>query len=135
MLYPARWKKIIVDQSKVLTNRLYRLFRFFGPPGIVLFYWRAITSSGYVDSFIIIFHEVKGVKISASCRTDIFCLYSVIKYMNNSGRLYDNTLPKDYVNIIVKIIICIYTDRIRRLKTMSKFPVRNRLYYAWTRQK
>ena len=35
MLYPARGKlKIIVDQSKVLKNRLYRLFRFFGPPGI-----------------------------------------------------------------------------------------------------
>ena len=29
MLYPARWKKIIVDQSKVLKNRLYRLFRVF----------------------------------------------------------------------------------------------------------
>ena len=28
MLYPARWKKITVDQSKVLKNRLYRLFRF-----------------------------------------------------------------------------------------------------------
>ena len=35
MLYPARWKKITVDQSKVLKNWLYRLFRvFFGPPGI-----------------------------------------------------------------------------------------------------
>ena len=29
MLYPARWKKITVDQSKVLENRLYRLFRFY----------------------------------------------------------------------------------------------------------
>ena len=29
MLYPARWKKITVDQSKVLKNRLYRLFCFF----------------------------------------------------------------------------------------------------------
>ena len=29
MFYPARWKKITVDQSKVLKNRLYRLFRFF----------------------------------------------------------------------------------------------------------
>ena len=28
MLYPARWKKITVDHSKVLKNRLYRLFRF-----------------------------------------------------------------------------------------------------------
>ena len=31
MLYPARWKKITVDQSKVPKNRL---FRFFWPPGI-----------------------------------------------------------------------------------------------------
>ena len=30
MLYPANWKKITVDQSKVLKNRLYRLFRFWG---------------------------------------------------------------------------------------------------------
>ena len=30
MLYPARWKKITVDQSKVLKNWLYRLFRFGG---------------------------------------------------------------------------------------------------------
>ena len=29
MLYPARWKKITVDQSKVLKNRLYWLFRFY----------------------------------------------------------------------------------------------------------
>ena len=29
MFYPARWKKITVDQSKVLENRLYRLFRFY----------------------------------------------------------------------------------------------------------
>ena len=28
MLYPARWKKITVDQSKVPENWLYRLFRF-----------------------------------------------------------------------------------------------------------
>ena len=28
MLYPARWKKITVDQSKVLKNWVYRLFRF-----------------------------------------------------------------------------------------------------------
>ena len=28
--YPTRWKKITVDQSKVLKNRLYRLFRFWG---------------------------------------------------------------------------------------------------------
>ena len=35
MLYPARWKKITVDQSKVLKNQLYRLLRFYlGPPGI-----------------------------------------------------------------------------------------------------
>ena len=26
MLYPARWKKITVDQSKVLKNRLFRFF-------------------------------------------------------------------------------------------------------------
>ena len=31
MLYPTRCKRIAVDQSKVLKNRL---FRFFGPPGI-----------------------------------------------------------------------------------------------------
>ena len=30
MLYPARWKKITVDQSKSWKNRLYWLFRFFG---------------------------------------------------------------------------------------------------------
>ena len=30
MLYPVRWKKITVDQSKVLKNLLYRLFRFLG---------------------------------------------------------------------------------------------------------
>ena len=30
MFYPARWKKITVDQSKVLENWL---FRFLGPPG------------------------------------------------------------------------------------------------------
>ena len=30
MLYPARWKKITVGQSKVLKHRLYRLFRFLG---------------------------------------------------------------------------------------------------------
>ena len=30
MLYPARWRKITVDQSKVLKNQLYRLFRFWG---------------------------------------------------------------------------------------------------------
>ena len=28
MFYPARWKKITVDQSKVLKNWLHRLFRF-----------------------------------------------------------------------------------------------------------
>ena len=26
MLYPARWKKITVDQSKVLKNQLFRFF-------------------------------------------------------------------------------------------------------------
>ena len=35
MLYPARWKKITVDQSKVLKNLLYKKF-FIGPPGIDL---------------------------------------------------------------------------------------------------
>ena len=42
MFYPARWKKITVDQSKVLKNRLYRLFRF---------YWatRYISNSGRKD--------------------------------------------------------------------------------------
>ena len=29
MFYPARWKEITVDQSKVLKNWLYRLFCFF----------------------------------------------------------------------------------------------------------
>ena len=29
MLYPARWTKITVDQSKVLKNQLYRPFHFF----------------------------------------------------------------------------------------------------------
>ena len=29
MLYPARWKKMTVDQSKVLKNPLFRFFFFF----------------------------------------------------------------------------------------------------------
>ena len=33
MLYPARWKRITVDKSKVLKNWL---FHFFGPPGIYI---------------------------------------------------------------------------------------------------
>ena len=40
MLYPARWKKITVDQSTVLKNRLFCLFVLGGgggAPGIVAF--------------------------------------------------------------------------------------------------
>ena len=35
MLYAARWKKITVDQSKVLKNQLFRFFG--GPPGIYIY--------------------------------------------------------------------------------------------------
>ena len=41
MFYPARWKKITVDQSKVLKNLLYRLFRFYWATQYFFFskYW------------------------------------------------------------------------------------------------
>ena len=39
MLYPARWKKMTVDQSKVLKNRLYRLFRFLWA---IRYIWQAL---------------------------------------------------------------------------------------------
>ena len=45
MLYPTSWKKITVDQSKVLKNRLYRLFRFWGATRYKALIKRAIDAS------------------------------------------------------------------------------------------
>ena len=43
MFYPARWKKITVDQSKVLKNWLYRLFRLYWATRNI---WKFLTCKG-----------------------------------------------------------------------------------------
>ena len=52
MLYPARWKRITVDQSKVLK---IILFRFVGPPGIWLNIIYSNTTVFFSFSFFLLF--------------------------------------------------------------------------------
>ena len=65
MLYPARWKKITVDQSKVLKNLLYRLFRGFGATRYnrpILENWNKTTRlPGWHE------HMISGTKVIFVC--------------------------------------------------------------------
>ena len=70
-------KKITVDRSKVLKNRLYRLFRFFGGHPV---YNRDI-------SFVIIIPS----NVRAPCRCqEVQCLRSY----GNFKRSYENRIPE-----------------------------------------
>ena len=85
MLYPARWKRITVDQSKVLKNRL---FRFLGG------------------------HPVYGVQKISANHFKIFIDYTIVFtylkircYKNSSSniRKYDGVLPHLLVKFFVGV--------------------------------
>ena len=96
MLYPARWKKITVSQSKFLKNRLLSTVPFFcGPPGIwhtcktsrgleknkliVTFTWQNMMKNYKLIEFRIIMQRLVENKITA-------CIYFLKRQDDGSSK-------------------------------------------------